>query len=59
LLRAGAARAAEDARDLGRAVTEWLRDAGSRRQAGANARGVVDAERGAAARTTAMVETLL
>jgi len=52
----GAARPVREAEDLGLRLSEWLDDEDARRRAGAAARGVIAAERGAARRT---VEALL
>ncbi|MBI3792880.1 MAG: hypothetical protein HY275_18635 [Gemmatimonadetes bacterium] len=59
LLAAGGAKACADGDALTRALAAWLGDAGARAVAGRAARAVVEAGRGAAERTWALVAPLL
>jgi len=59
LLAAGGAAAVGDAGELTTRLTEWLRDAGSRADAGGRARKVVEDGHGAADRSLRLVERLL
>ena len=59
LLKDGGARAVNDARDVERALLDWLLDSDARRAAGAQALAVIQRGRGAADRSVALVEALL
>ncbi len=59
LLDARAARSANDASDLERALLDWFQNPEVRREAGAQARAAVERERGAAERSLKLVERLL
>jgi 3-deoxy-D-manno-octulosonic-acid transferase len=59
LLRAGGAAAITDERSAVATITRWLRDESAHRTAGEEARSVVRDGLGAAARSTALVESLL
>lgn len=59
LLRRGAARAANDASDIARVVSEWLAHEDTRRTMGERARAVIERGRGAADRSLTLVESLL
>jgi 3-deoxy-D-manno-octulosonic-acid transferase len=59
LIAAGGARCVNDAADLERALRWWLEDQNARRDAGRRARGVVDANLGAAERSFELVAALL
>jgi 3-deoxy-D-manno-octulosonic-acid transferase len=57
--RARAGRRVEDARALGRELTEWLRDPGAARARGAEGRRALADHRGSADRSAALIEALL
>ncbi|MDE3216156.1 MAG: 3-deoxy-D-manno-octulosonic acid transferase, partial [Gemmatimonadota bacterium] len=59
LLAGGGARSAGDRAQLAAVLGEWLKSDAERREAGARARGTVQAGLGAADRSTRLVERLL
>jgi 3-deoxy-D-manno-octulosonic-acid transferase len=59
LLAAGAAASVNDATELERALTRWVRDVAARAEAGREAKGVVERNLGAAERSLRIIERLL
>ena len=59
LLAAGGGAVVRDSGELGRVLGAWLTDEEGRRSAGAGALAYIEAHRGAAARTAALLETII